>query len=206
MAPRFTLLIAAIAAIIAAMLGHQLVSKTIPRGGTGSGVVRHQGKADIGGPFTLTDQSGRPISDRDLRGKVLVIYFGWTGDPGLTPAALQVLTDALARLNRATAARLTPVFITLDPERDTPQRLQTFVQSFAPGMLALTGTAPEIQALARQYKLYFKRIEDPSLPGGYSIEHSSHYYVVGADGAFADVLAHTTDSDVLAGDIEKRSH
>jgi cytochrome oxidase Cu insertion factor (SCO1/SenC/PrrC family) len=160
------------------------------------------GQADVGGPFTLTTHLGRVVSEADFRGGALVIYFGWTRDPDLTPAALQVLAAALAKLGPKSDA-ITSVFISLDPEHDKTEILKGFVQNFDPRLLGLSGSIDQIAALTRAYKLYSKRIADASLPGGYSIDHASLYYVMGSDGGFRGVVPHTTDSAALAAEILK---
>lgn len=150
------------------------------------------GQADVGGPFTLTDHTGRPFSEADLVGRPHVLYFGWSLDPDLTPAALQVLTAAVARLPLKSEPPRR-VFISVDPIRDTTAKLSDFINRFGADGVAATGTPEAITALARTYKLYFKSLPDASLPGGYSIDHASLYYVLGRDGAFLGAVPHTTD-------------
>ena len=156
------------------------------------------GTADVGGPFQLTDHNGQTVTDRDFRGRALVIYFGWRLDPDLTPAALQVLAASLDKLGRKNEG-LAPVFVSIDAERDNSRNLNDFIGRIDRRIIALSGSAEAISALAKAYKLYFKRIPDPTLPGGYSIDHASLYYVMGSDGGFLGVVPHTTDSAALAG-------
>ncbi len=160
----------------------------------------HAGKADIGGAFSLNNHHGETITDQSFRGRPFVIYFGWSRDPDLTPAALQVLTAALEKLGPKSEA-ITPLFVSLDPERDKTADLQGFLQRFHPRLVGLIGTPDQTLALARSYKLYFRRIPDASLPGGYSIDHASLYYVMGSDGDFRGLVPHTTDSAALAAQI-----
>ena len=166
-----------------------------------SGPVMHSGAADIGAPFSLTDQNGRTITDASLRGKPVVIYFGWTRDPDLTPAALQILSAALERLGPKAEA-VTPIFITLDPTRDTIIDVGRFVARFHPRLVGLIGTSEQTEALVLGYKLFARRIPDGALPGGYSIDHASLYYVLGRDGRFRGLVPYTTDVAALADELK----
>jgi protein SCO1 len=150
------------------------------------------GVANVGGPFQLTDQAGRTVTDRELIGRPFVVYFGWRLDPDLTPAALQVLAAALGQLQPKSEPPRA-VFVSLDVARDSVADLSTFINGFKGEWLALRGDEAAIAAMARAYKLYFKRLPDAALPGGYSIDHASLYYVMGRDGAFLGAVPHTTD-------------
>ncbi len=159
----------------------------------------------IGAPFVLIDHTGHTVSDASYRGRPLVLYFGWTSDPDIGPAALQVLVSALTRLG-AKGEAVVPLFITLDPAWDTHERLALFVAKLHPRLVGLTGSTQEIDALASAYRLYFKRIASASLPNGHSLEHTSHYYVLGTDGRFLTVIPHTTDGGELARELSKWLH
>jgi protein SCO1 len=160
------------------------------------------GTADVGGPFTLMDTSGRPVSDRDFRGRTVIIYFGWRLDPDLTPAALQILSSAMERIGPK-SGRLAALFISLDAERDTPRQLFDFTEKIDARIIPLIGSTEQTTALAKAFKLYFKTLPDPTLPQGYSIDHASLYYVMGSDGAFLGVVPHTTDSAALARELNR---
>jgi protein SCO1/2 len=163
------------------------------------------GAAPVGGPFELVDHTGHSVTDRSLLGTPAILYFGWTGDGDVTPAALQTLADALAR-SRGVARTSTPVFVTLDPAHDTPQRLSAYLAKLSPRFVGLTGDVGRIDALARAYRLYFRRIPDPALPSGHSVEFTSHYYVVGADGRFLAIVPHQGDGIALARELEAAFH
>ena len=118
-----------------------------------------------------------------------------------------MLIASLGRRSQG-ATPIPPLFITLDPERDRPERLATYLAAIpsplaGPTIVGLTGAAPHIKDLAAAYKLYWRRIEDPSLPGGYSIDFASHYYVMGAGGNFVGVVPHTTNATELAEELAK---
>lgn len=187
-----TLLLAAV------VLALQVVAYFVPRQ---NGPVVHHGVADVGAPFSLTDHLGRAVTDQSLRGRPVVIYFGWTRDPDLTPAALQILSSALDHLG-PTAGAIVPIFITIDPERDSMKDLKAFVVRFHPRLIGLIGKKDGTDALIRAFRLYAAQIPDASLPGGYRLDHASLYYVLGADFRFRGLVPHTTDVGVLAAELE----
>lgn len=164
--------------------------------------VVHMGEAQVGGPFSLTSHDARTVTDGDLRGRPFVVYFGWTRDPDLTPAALQVLSEALRLLGGGPNVPR-PIFITLDPERESQADLANFVARFGDGIVGLRGSPEATASIVRDYKLYVARIPAQALPGGYSIDHASLYYVMGSDGRFRGLIAHTTDVSDLAAEIRR---
>ncbi|HEY7687169.1 MAG TPA: SCO family protein, partial [Dongiaceae bacterium] len=113
--------------------------------------VMQSGKALVGGPFTLTDQNGKRVTDQDFRGKYMLVFFGYTYCPDVCPTELQVMTAALDKLG-AKADRVTPIFITIDPQRDTAEQVGTYVRNFGPRMVGLTGTQAETDAAAKAYR------------------------------------------------------
>lgn len=143
----------------------------------------------IGGAFALTDQAGARITDRDLKGKVLVVYFGFTHCPDVCPTALTTIGAALKQLAPADRREVVPVFITLDPERDTPEVMKDYVEGFIPGGVGLTGTQEEIAEIAREYRIAYQKVADPSSALPYTIDHASIVYVMGRDGKY---FAHFT--------------
>ncbi|HZT47316.1 MAG TPA: SCO family protein [Hyphomicrobiaceae bacterium] len=155
------------------------------------------GQALVGGPFTLTDQTGRRVTDQDFRGKFMLVYFGFTFCPDVCPTALQVMAAALDKLGPE-AERITPVLITIDPERDTPAQLAMYVKSFHPRLVGLTGSPKEIEDAARAYRVYVKKVPDPKSTAGYTMDHSSIIYVMGPDGKYRGHFTHATSADVMA--------
>jgi cytochrome oxidase Cu insertion factor (SCO1/SenC/PrrC family) len=123
---------------------------------TGSSSGTQTGGALIGGPFSLTDQTGRPVTDADYRGRYMLIYFGFTFCPDVCPTELQVMATALDQLGRQ-ADEVQPIFITIDPERDTPSQLAGYVSQFHPRMAGLTGTPEQIASVARAYRVYYAK-------------------------------------------------
>jgi len=156
------------------------------------------GKALVGGPFALTDDSGKRVTDKDYRGRYMLVFFGFTSCPDICPAGLQLIAAALENLG-AKADRITPLFISVDPERDTPEKLAEYVKNFSPRIVGLTGTPDEIAAVAKAYKVYYKKVPNEAVPGDYSMDHTSIIYVMNPDGEFVTHFSPaTTLEDVTA--------
>ena len=166
--------------------------------------VKVMGQALIGGPFTLTDHTGKRVTDQDFRGRTTLVLFGFTFCPDVCPSALQVVSAALDKLGPKAEA-ITPILITLDPSRDTPAQLASYVQSFHPRLIGLTGTQAEIDAVAKAYRVYAKRVDDPKSTAGYTIDHSTFIYVMGPDGAYVTHFTHATPVDAMAARLAKLS-
>jgi cytochrome oxidase Cu insertion factor (SCO1/SenC/PrrC family) len=164
--------------------------------------VRSVGQALVGGPFTLTDHTGKRVTDKDFRGRTLIVFFGFTFCPDVCPSGLQVIAAAIDKLGPK-GQSITPLFISVDPERDTPAQLASYVQSFHPRLVGLTGTPAEVEAVAKAYRVYVKMVTDPKSTAGYTIDHSSIIYVMGPDGAYRTHFTHTTNADVMAERLAK---
>jgi protein SCO1/2 len=138
------------------------------------------GAADIGGPFTLVDQDGRPATEAMLKGKWSVIYFGYTYCPDVCPTSLQALAAALSTMGRQGEAVQT-ILISVDPERDTPKQLKSYVKSevFPKGLVGLTGTPEQVAAAAKAYKFYYKKAGDGP---DYLVDHLSIMYLMNPEG------------------------
>ena len=167
-----------------------------------SSPVASSGKALIGGPFSLIDQTGRRVTDQDFRGRYLLVYFGYTFCPDVCPAGLQVISAALDQLGPA-ADQITPVFITIDPARDTPAKMAEYVKSFHPRLVGLTGTPAEIAAAIKTYRVYAKMVPDERRPGDYTMDHSSVVYLMGPTGELVTFSAELTKADQLAAQLRK---
>jgi protein SCO1/2 len=159
------------------------------------------GTAEIGGPFALTDQDGRTRTDADFHGRFMLVYFGYTFCPDVCPTTLAMESAALAKLG-AKRARIVPVFITIDPARDKPDVLKSYVASFGKDFVGLTGDEKATQNVAREYHVY--SVKRP-LPGGnYAMDHSSVLYLMGPDGRFITYYQDEIGPDGLAADLRKR--
>jgi len=156
--------------------------------------------AGIGGPFSLTAGDGRPVTERTFRGKYLVIYFGYTACRDVCPMTLANLAAALDSLGEA-ASRVQPLFITVDPARDTPEVVQRYASSFMPGLIGLTGSAAEIRQAAREYRI--SSVIHPAAAGGYDLDHSSVIYLVGRDGKTLAALRADATAAELARAISR---
>jgi cytochrome oxidase Cu insertion factor (SCO1/SenC/PrrC family) len=160
------------------------------------------GRAPVGGPFELTDQTGHRRTDADFRGKLVVLYFGYTYCPDVCPTELQSISLALDKLG-AVAEAVQPVFITVDPERDTPARLAEFVASFHPRLIGLTGSLADIKKTAIAYRTFFAK-NSATAPGEYSIDHTGFIYLIGKDGHYLGFLPPGASPDEIADAIRIR--
>ena len=161
--------------------------------------------ATMGGPFTLTDQNGRQVSDRDFAGKYRLIYFGYTFCPDVCPVDMQVIGAGLRRFeaqDAARAARVQPIFISVDPARDTPAVLRQFVAAFHPRLLGLTGSEAEIAQVAREYRIYYQRGE-PSANGGYMVNHTRMAVLYGPEGQPIAIIPTDQGPDAVATELGK---
>ncbi|MDE2167481.1 MAG: SCO family protein [Alphaproteobacteria bacterium] len=155
----------------------------------------------LGGPFSLTDQNGATRTDVDFRGKLMLIYFGYTNCPDTCPATLTEIIKALDVLGPA-GAGVEPIFITVDPARDTPARLKTYAANFSPRLIALTGTPAQLAAVEREFRVYASK--EPGGPVDDALlDHSSFIYLMGRDGKLARVIPPGEKPADLADDIRK---
>ena len=152
-------------------------------GGAGpisSGGVQLPQGLSLGGPFTLTDQSGKAVTERDYAGRWMLVYFGYSFCPDVCPTELGTMASALDALGPA-GEKVTPVFISVDPARDTPEHLADYVGRFHPRMQGLTGTPEQVAEAARRYRVYYAKVQRPEMTD-YLMDHSSFIYLVGPDG------------------------
>jgi protein SCO1/2 len=151
----------------------------------------------FGGPFTLTAHDGRRVSDQDFRGRFMLIYFGYTRCPDVCPVDLFTMGEALKLLGKA-ADNVQPLFITVDPERDTRDIIGDYAQSFHPRLLALTGSNAEVETAVRAYKVHRVKYTPANDPANYGVDHSSLTYLMGPDGKFRTLVPHNTAPDRMA--------
>ena len=161
------------------------------------------GTADIGGPFTLVDGSGRTLTEADFRGRYMLIYFGFTFCPDVCPTTLQVMTQALDKLGEE-AKDVTPVFITVDPARDSPEVVGAYIAHFHERMVGLTGSEDQVAAAAKAYKVYYARAEETTAGGSdeYLVDHSSIVFLIGPDGRYLAHFTHRATADEMAAGIK----
>ncbi|MBV8685993.1 MAG: SCO family protein [Alphaproteobacteria bacterium] len=161
--------------------------------------------AHIGGPFTLTSGDGRTVTDRDFAGKYRIVYFGFTHCPDVCPTDLAALGEAMRRLERSDpkrAAKIQPLFISVDPQRDTPAVVKEYAAAFHPRILGLTGTPRQIAAVAKEYAVYYA--PEPAQPGGgYGVDHSRVLLLMGPDGKPIALLPQDKGVDGIVAEIDR---
>ncbi len=154
--------------------------------------VATSGKALIGGPFTLVGRDGKPVTDQAFRGKYMLVFFGFTHCPDICPAELQVMAAALDELGPK-ANEIIPIFITLDPERDTPLVVADYVANFSQRFVGLTGSPEQIAEAAKAYRVAFSKFqENGAKPEDYSVDHSALVYLMGKNGEYLTHFAYGT--------------
>ena len=202
--PRRPILIfAGACAVIAAVLiavTLVLVSRP-PAGAVPAGEVVSTGQADIGGPFQLVDQEGRAVDESLLQGKWSLVFFGFTYCPDYCPTTLAALDATQARLGDR-AKDLQIVFISVDPERDTPKALKDYLSSdgFPEGVIGLTGTPEQVKAAADAYKAFYRKVGEGE---GYTMNHTLTVYLMGPDGRFRSAVAEELGPERSAAVIER---
>jgi protein SCO1/2 len=172
-----------------------------PKSSASGGAVINTAGADIGGPFTLTDTSGKRVSDKDFRGRYMLIYFGYSYCPDVCPTELQAMGRALDLIGPA-SDKIVPVFITVDPARDKGKELADYVRAFHPRMIGLTGARADIDAVTKAYRVYYK-LGAPSKAGAtdYLVDHTSFVYLIGPDGKLSTLFRGSSGADALAEGI-----
>lgn len=192
MPSRLTVAFALVILVLAMAIG----SYTLLRGGGGGGPVT-VGEALVGGPFAMTDHTGRRVTDQDFRGKYMLVFFGYTYCPDVCPTELQVMSAALDAMGDK-ADRIQPIFVSIDPDRDTPDVLKQYVSNFHPRMVGLAGSPEDVAAMAKAYRVYYRKVEEGGAGAAYLMDHSSILYLMDRDGRFATHFTYTTDAKELA--------
>jgi cytochrome oxidase Cu insertion factor (SCO1/SenC/PrrC family) len=204
MSPRL-IAIAAASLLTGAVAGLALFPSAGQRlfGGSVDGGGKVIGQALVGGPFSLNDQNGRRVTEKDFIGRPMLVFFGFTFCPDICPSGLQVMAAALDKLG-AKGERIVPVFVTIDPERDTPEQLKSYLASFHPRLVGLSGTLAEITDVAKKYRVYFKKVKDEKSSADYTMDHSTIMYLMDANGQFVAHFSHATSADKLAEGLAKQ--
>lgn len=159
------------------------------------------GEALIGGPFRLIDQHGREVTDQDYAGRFMLVFFGFTYCPDMCPMSLGVMSAALDDLSESERGRIAPLFITLDPERDGVEEMESYAALFHPELVALTGTREAVEEAAGAYRVYHARADDAE--GDYLIDHSVFTYLMGPDGRYVTHFGHDTDPADMAARLRR---
>jgi protein SCO1/2 len=185
-------------AVLAAFLAGALalfaaVWFTLPNGATRP--------SSVGGPFQLTDQNGHAVSDRDFKGEPFIVFFGFTNCPDICPTTLFEMSEVLKRLG-PDAGRTAALFVSVDPERDTPAKLKDYLSSFHPRIFGLTGTPEEIATVEKEYRVYAKKV--PLKDGDYTMDHTAVVYLMDKDGRFVAPFNLKKSADEAAADLRRR--
>jgi protein SCO1/2 len=161
--------------------------------------------ARIGGPFALIDQNGRTVRDSDFAGKYRIVYFGYTHCPDICPTDLAVIGQSMRRLEKeapARAARIQPVFITVDPERDTPAVMKDYAAAFYPRLIGLTGTPQQVAAAAKAFAIWYAK-QPPQPGGGYAVDHSRMTVLMGPKGEPLALLPSDQGAEQVVAELGK---
>lgn len=162
--------------------------------------------ATIGGPFTLIDQDGKPFSSDQLKGKYRIFYFGYTFCPDACPTDMAVLGKAMRQLDKKdpeASAKIQPIFVSVDPARDTPAVLKQFTAAFYPRLIGLTGTDAQIADIAKRYAISYRKQPAPAGTSGYLMDHPRVAFLFDPDGKPIEMLPVDANADAVAADLEK---
>jgi protein SCO1/2 len=157
--------------------------------------------SSVGGPFELINQDGKTVTDVDFRGEPLLVFFGFTHCPDICPTTLFEVSEVFNRLGKD-AEKVNAIFVTVDPERDTPEKLKLYLSSFHPRISALSGSEAQVEAIKKAYYVYAKRV--PLDGGGYTMDHTSVVYLMDKQGKFIAPFNLKRDADVAAADLRRR--
>lgn len=156
----------------------------------------------IGGPYELVDQNGTIRRDTDFRGKFVMIYFGFTFCPDACPTALLGMAQALDDIGPL-ADRVQPIFVSIDPDRDTVAQMKSYVEAVDPRLIGLTGSAAQVASAAKAYRVFYRKVTPPGM-SDYLMDHTSLIYLMGPDGKYLDHFSHETPPDKIAERLRRR--
>jgi protein SCO1 len=161
-----------------------------------------EGKPLIGGPFSLVDGAGKRVTDQDFRGRLMLVFFGYAHCPDVCPTELQTMADVLEKLG-PDAARVAPIFISIDPKRDTPAEIESYVKNFSPRIVGLTGDTAEVASAAKAYRVYYRKVGDDS-SDAYTMDHSAFVYLMDAAGRYVTHFSFNSEPKVILEAIKKQ--
>lgn len=179
--------------VFCGMLLYQLYQRTLDGGVSG--------EALIGGPFELVDQDGKAVTEQTFKGKLMLIYFGFTFCPDACPTALGIMSAALDKLDVA-GDRVVPILITVDPDRDTAPALKDYVSNFHPRMMGLTGAPEQVAKVAKAYRVFYQKAPG-SGPDDYVMDHTLLIYLMDGEGKYVTHFGPQTTADQMAEEIRK---
>ena len=161
-----------------------------------------EGRPSVGGPFELIDGDGRTVTERDFRGRHMLIYFGFTFCPDVCPTTLFSASQALDGIGPALASKVRLVFVSIDPERDTPEVVKDYAAHFHPGTVGLTGTPEQVAAAARAFRIYYRKAA-PEEDGSYLVDHSSILFLMDGEGRYVTHFGHEATADDMAAALKR---
>ncbi|MDN6858924.1 SCO family protein [Pseudomonas sp. CAN2814] len=161
-------------------------------------------RSDVGGPFSLTDQDGRRVTQQDYAGRPALLYFGFTSCPDICPTDLAKMARIARAVEQEKGIKPRPIFVTLDPERDTPQQLKGYVGHFDPEFVGLTGTPQQIVAITDEYHVFYKKVPYGDKPGDYTVDHSTILFLLDRDGGYLDHFGRGLPEDEIIRRINSR--
>ncbi|MBT3701099.1 MAG: SCO family protein [Alphaproteobacteria bacterium] len=172
-----------------------------PVGQSSSGV----GKALVGGPFQMLDQNGKTVTQDTYAGKYLMVFFGYTFCPDVCPQGLQIIGSAIDIFKEqgGDADKIVPLFVTVDPERDTVEILREYLTNFHPAIQGLVGTVAQTTAMGKAYRVYYAKVKDPDSSADYLMDHTSLTYLMGPDGGYVGHFSHTATPEQIAERLAK---
>lgn len=191
---RRRLTIAAVLIILAFVLA-ALALTTVNPAKMGSGTPL------IGGPFTMLNQSGETVTEKSYAGKYMLLFFGFTKCGDVCPTELQVMAAAFTEMG-ASSDQITPIFVSVDPDRDTPSVMADYVKNFHPRLQGLTGSTEQLAAFTKDYHIFYQKVPNPKDPKDYEMDHSSILYLMGPNGKFIKHFPYTTDAKTLAEQLK----
>ena len=196
MNPKTTRLLLVIAAFLAGLILCFSVVLLVSDRGT----IPLAAPSTVGGPFRLTDQNGSTITDKDLKGRPFLVFFGFTHCPEICPTALFDISEILNRLG-PDAAKVNALFVTVDPERDTPAKLKEYLSSFNPRLIGVGGDAQALADVAKAYRVYYKKV--PLKDGDYTMDHTAIVYLMDKNGQFVAPFSLKRKPEDAAADLRR---
>ncbi len=166
-------------------------------------ISSHASSNAIGGPFTMVNQDGETVTEADFAGQYKLMFFGFTYCPAICPTELNKVARVLDILGEEKAAKITPIFVSVDPERDDVETMKQYVEQFHPRLVGLTGSVEQVEAMKKQYKVFSKKVE-MEMMDEYMVDHSSFLYLMGPDDKNLGIYPSTDTPDEIAADIEGR--
>lgn len=197
MNPRVTRLLLIVSAFLAGLL---LCFSVVLLVSGRNGAPVATAASSVGGPFRLTDQNGRAVTNEDMKGHPFLVFFGFTHCPEICPTTLFEVSEVLNKLG-PDASKVNALFVTVDPERDTPEKLKDYLSSFNPRLVGLTGDAASLAAVAKAYRVYYKKV--PQDGGDYTMDHTAIVYLMDKDGRFVAPFSLKRTPDEAAADLRR---